>query len=88
MSCNNRNNRYNTYRAVRKCFENANQILINWKTYTDNDLIYDDGRPCLERFTTPMDINKHAEPDEYNWIVTNELTKCIIRTNIKVSKSN
>ena len=70
----------------RKCFKNANQILINWKTYTDNDLIYDDGRPCLERFTTPMDINKHAEPDEYNWIVTNELTKCIIRTNIKDAK--
>ena len=70
----------------RKCFKNANQILINWKTYTDNDLIYDDGRPCLERFTTPMDINKHAEPDEYNWIVKNELTKCIIRTNIKDAK--
>ena len=35
----------------RDCFKDANQILINWKTYTDNDLVYDDGRPCLERFT-------------------------------------
>ena len=24
----------------RDCFKYANQILINWKTYTDNDLVY------------------------------------------------
>ena len=42
----------------RGCFKDANQILINWQTYTDNDLIYDDGRPCLERFTATMDLDK------------------------------
>ena len=41
----------------RDCFKNYNQILINWKIYGDNGLVYDDGRPCLERFTTALDIN-------------------------------
>ena len=63
----------------RECFKNANQILINWKTYTDNDLIYDDGRPCLERFTTPMDINKYVQ---YEDIKENLHIKCIVRTKI------
>ena len=63
----------------RECFKNANQILINWKTYTDNDLIYDDGRPCLERFTTPMDINKYVQ---YGDIKENQHIKCIVRTKI------
>ena len=29
---------------TRNCFNNYNQILINWKIYSDNDLIYDDGQ--------------------------------------------
>ena len=33
---------------------NYDIIKLNWMLYTDNDLIYDDGRPCLERFTEPM----------------------------------
>ena len=65
----------------RDCFKNVNQILINWKTYTDNNLVYDDGRPCLERFTTPMELNKKAEPND--WCITNMCVKTIIRTNIK-----
>ena len=47
----------------RECFKDANQILINWKIYTDNDLIYDDNRSCLERFTQPMSTYKHIEYD-------------------------
>ena len=64
----------------RDCFKNANQILINWKAYTDNDLVYDDGRPCLERFTTPLENDKMAEGNE--WCITNEVIKSIIRTKI------
>ena len=60
-------------------FIGYNQILINWKIYTDNDLVYDDGRPCLERFTTPMKINKCVE---YNR-PENGHVKCIIKTKIK-----
>ena len=63
----------------RECFKNTNQILINWKLYTDNDLIYDDGRPCLERFTTPMNINKYVQ---YGDIKENQHIKCIVRTKI------
>ena len=63
----------------RECFKNTNQILINWKLYTDNDLIYDDGRPCLERFTIPMDINKYVQ---YGDIKENQHIKCIVRTKI------
>lgn len=65
----------------RKCFKDANQILINWKTYTDNDLIYDDGRSCLERFTEPMELYKKAELND--WCITNEIIKCIIKSKLK-----
>ena len=64
----------------RNCFKNYNQILINWKTYTDNNLVYDDGRPCLERFTTPLENDKMAEGNE--WCITNEVVKPIIRTKL------
>ena len=56
----------------RDCFKNYNQILINWIVYSDNNLIYDDGRPCLERFTT-----------ESKYIGHNGLVKPFIRTNIE-----
>ena len=55
----------------RECFKDYNQILINWIIYSDNNLIYDDGRPCLERFTE----------FKYNWL--NGCTKPFIRTNLK-----
>ena len=62
----------------RECFKDYNQILINWKVYSDNNLIYDDGRPCLERFTEESkDCAKKYGTDE------NELTKPFLRTGIK-----
>ena len=45
-------------------------ICLNWRVYTDNNLIYDDGRDCIERFTEPTDIN-----NKYNTYV-----KSIVRT--------
>ena len=63
----------------RECFKDYNQILINWKIYTDNNLIYDDGRPCLERFTTPMPIYKKVE---YTKLAENMHVKCIIKGNL------
>lgn len=65
----------------RDCFKDANQILINWKTYTDNNFVYDDERPCLERFTEPMELYKKAEPND--WCITNEIIKCIVKTKLK-----
>lgn len=63
----------------RDCFKEYKQILINWKIYDDNDLIYDDGRGVLERFTRPIDKNKLIE---YNKIPENCIVKPIIRGNI------
>ena len=56
----------------RDCFKYANQILINWSIYTDNDLIYDDGRSCLERFDKKC-LNHYM----------NTLTKPFIKTKLK-----
>jgi hypothetical protein len=64
----------------RECFNDKNQILINWKIYTDNDLVYDDGRGCLERFTTPMDIQKFVE---YDWMAENSQIKPILKGGLK-----
>jgi len=58
---------------TRNCFNNYNQILINWKIYSDNDLIYDDGRGCLERFL--------VESTYSGW--KNGLVKPFLRSNIK-----
>ena len=69
----------------RECFKNKIQILINWKIYTDNDLVYDDGRGCLERFVTPMDIYKHVE---YKDMFENAHVKPLIRTKITNIKFN
>ena len=34
-------------------FDKCEAILFNWLIYTDNNLVYYDKRPCLERFTEP-----------------------------------
>jgi len=39
-------------------FEAYDCIKINWMVYTDNDLVINDHRPLLERFTTPMQYDK------------------------------
>jgi hypothetical protein len=39
-------------------FENYDVVKINWMLYTDNNLVTNDKRPVLERFTTPMDYDK------------------------------
>ena len=52
-------------------FKKCESISINWLIYPDNNLIYYDNRPVLERFTTP---NKtHRE---------NRLVKSIVRGNL------
>lgn len=53
-----------------------NVIQLNWKIYTDNNLIYDDGKLCLERFIKPMEIYKSVK---YNNCPDNYHTKCIIK---------
>ena len=40
-----------------KNFQNFGQIKINWKTYTDNNKLYYENKPIMERFTEPAPIN-------------------------------
>jgi len=39
-------------------FDGFDCVKINWMVYTDNDLLINDYRPLLERFTTPMEYDK------------------------------
>jgi hypothetical protein len=64
----------------RECFKGIDQILINWKSYTDNNLIYDDGRPCLERFTELLDPDRCVRN---KFKRENEIVKQILRSNVK-----
>ena len=41
-------------------FEGFQCVKINWMVYTDNDLVTNDHRPLLERFTTPMEYDRHG----------------------------
>lgn len=63
----------------RKCFNKFNQILINWRIYNDNNLIFDDGRSCIERFIIPIPKNKKIC---YQNNAENKHVKCIIRTKL------
>ena len=39
-------------------FDKCETVLFNWVIYTDNDLLYYDNRPLIERFTTPNFKNR------------------------------
>lgn len=52
-----------------------NVIKLNWMIYTDNNLVYNDNRPLLERFDKPMDLYRNVQydfPENYH-------CKCIIK---------
>lgn len=41
-------------------FKDVDVVKVNWMIFTDNNLVTDDGRGCLERFTEPMEYDKHV----------------------------
>ena len=60
-------------------FDNYDAVKINWMIYTDNNLVKNDGRPLLERFTTPMQLDKsivYIFPENYH-------VKCILKGHIQ-----
>lgn len=59
-------------------FKNAVTILFNWVNYGDNNLIINDGRPVVERFTNPC--------KNINWIRSTNQVKSIIRCKTKLNK--
>lgn len=60
-------------------FNDYDIIKINWMIYTDNNLLTNDFRPVLERFTTPMNYDKCTI---YNFPENNHV-KSIVRGGIK-----
>lgn len=50
--------KHNNIKEYLKSFpDTCDCIHINWKCMTDNNLLYNDGRPLMERFTEPADEN-------------------------------
>lgn len=46
-------------------FKDADEIVINWENFDDNDLVYYTNKPCMERFTRKVSedlIDKHVKP--------------------------
>ena len=61
----------------KKCFDDFEQIHINWKVFSDNGLIHYENKPLKERFTEPAPFdakNQYSFPENYH-------IKTIIRTN-------
>ena len=61
-------------------FDKCETVVVNWVMYTDNDLIYYDNRPSIERFTVPIfnyTYNYYVKP-----IVRGNLTKKIFTVNV------
>lgn len=56
-------------------YDDFDCVLVNWMIMTDNGLLTDDGRPCMERFTEPMAYDRcvaYAFPE-------NNHVKCIVK---------
>lgn len=64
----------------RDCFSGFNQIYFNWKAMSDNDLVRNDGRPPMVRFTEQ--INNGTEPCG---CTMNRHVKCAVRLNKNVN---
>ena len=59
-----------------KMFDHFYAIKINCLNYGDNDMLYNDGRPVIERFKYPAPI--------YHFVNNNELVQSIIRGGQKI----
>ena len=50
-------------------YADYNMIHVNWLVYGDCGLVYNDGRPCLERFVEPLPLDKRTTynfPDNFH----------------------
>lgn len=65
-------------------FEDFQCVKINWMVYTDNDIVINDHKPLLERFTTPMKYDKCIR---YEFPENNHV-KSIVRGGIENFKWN
>lgn len=61
--------KHNNIEEYLKDKEQFQCVFINWLIMTDNNLVTYEDKPLMERFTTPMPINKHIQynfPDNYH----------------------
>ena len=56
-------------------YNDADCVLVNWRTFTDNSLTHYDPRPLKERFTEVMPLDQHVK---YAW-PENDHVKCFVR---------
>lgn len=71
--------------TIKEYLERGKQFdmfLINWKIYTDNNLVRYEDKPIQERFTQPMELTKSIM---YNNIPENFHVKTICRTKKHIS---
>ena len=67
-----------------KRFKKCQSILINWKYYGDNDLLYYEPKPLSERFTKPFYFNSSKESLKYKV----SAAKTIVRGGLKIEWSH
>lgn len=67
-----------------KMFNKFCVIKLNWALYGDNDMLYNDGRPVLERFKYPIPTNKPT----HNGDIESKTTKSIIRGGQKIKTND
>ena len=56
-------------------YQDADCVLVNWRTFTDNGLTHYDPRPLKERFTEVMPLDQKVK---YEW-PENDHVKCFVR---------
>lgn len=67
---------------MQSCFSDASEILINWKNFGDNDLVYYENIPVRVRFTKPYE-NTQCYSQNFP---ENEVVKCLLRGNLNILK--
>lgn len=66
------------------CFNNAEEILINWKNFGDNDLVFYENKPVRKRFTKPyLDTQCYSQK-----FPENEIVKCLLSTKANIISHN
>ena len=70
--------RWNSKKKIETMFQqyqDADCVLVNWRTFTDNGLTHYDPRPLKERFTEVMPLDQKVK---YDW-PENDHVKCFVR---------
>ena len=67
-----------------ECYKDTCEILFNWKCYGDNDLVFYEDKPVVERFTKPIPLHACYTPN----VIENEHCKCAVNCKYNIIKHN